>query len=152
MWQKRPCVRSIKKWALCKDNQYRKRQGNCPVFFDKCIMQNYIGAELSFSGAKTYQKCVILSGVANGNEVEESSVYRIVATGKILRLRRIAATLRMTLRGSVCYIKKYSAMVSIAVFLSSSESPAISRRSKITIKSPVSKSLGSSCLRKFPGL
>ena len=48
------------------------------VDIDKC-------AKLSFSDIETYQKCVILSGVATGNAVEESSAYQLFATGKILR-------------------------------------------------------------------
>ena len=34
-------------------------------------------AKLSFSGAVAYHYCVILSEVAKGNEVEESSAYPI---------------------------------------------------------------------------
>ena len=50
------------------------------------------------------------------------------------------------------HIIKYSAMVSSALFRSSSQSPAISNSSRITIRSPVSKSLGSSCRRKPPSV
>lgn len=44
--------------------------------------------------------------------------------------------------------KQYSAKVSRAVFLSSGLSPAISKSSSTTIKSPVSKSFGIRCRRK----
>ena len=50
----------------------------------------------------------------------------------------------------VFYRKQYKAKVSRAVFLSSGLSPAINKRSNTTIKSPVSKSFGSSCRRKPP--
>ena len=48
------------------------------------------------------------------------------------------------------YIKKYNAMVKIALFRSSSQSPAIKSSSSTTIKSPVSKSAGSNCRRNPP--
>ena len=51
--------------------------------------------KLSFSGAIACHYCVILSEVAEGNEVEESSAYRLFAAGKILRLRIFDAPLRM---------------------------------------------------------
>ena len=52
---------------------------------DTCGANRCYTAKLSFSGAVTYQLCVILSVVAAGNEVEESSSYQLFATGKILR-------------------------------------------------------------------
>ena len=51
---------------------------------------------------------------------------------------------------SLFYIIKYSAMVKMALFLSSSQSPAIKSSSNATIRSPVSKSFGRSCRRKPP--
>ncbi len=48
----------------------------------------------------------------------------------------------------IFYINKYSTRVSKAWLLSSSQSPARSRSSKITIKSPVSMSLGRILRRK----
>ncbi len=50
------------------------------------------------------------------------------------------------------YIIKYSARVKSALFRSSSQSPAINKSSSTTIRSPVSKSLGSSCFRNPPTL
>ena len=44
---------------------------------------------------------------------------------------------------------KYSAMVSSALFRSSSQSPAISKRSKSISRSAVSTPLGSSCRKKL---
>ena len=48
----------------------------------------------------------------------------------------------------IYYIKKYSARVSSTLFLSSSQSPAIKRSRRITIKSPVSKFFGSKFWKK----
>lgn len=59
---------------------------------------------------------------------------------------------RGPLNTNSAHIRKYSASVSSALFLSSSQSPAISSRSSTMIRSPVSNSFGSSCRRKPPTL
>ena len=63
--------------------QIQTDQGNLlprPVFVSLVV-------KLSFSGAKTFHCCVILSGAVEDSAVEESSAYPIAATRKILRLR-----------------------------------------------------------------
>lgn len=56
--------------------------------------------------------------------------------------------IKVSLTNHCDHIKKYNAKVKSAVFLSSLQSPAISKRSKTIIRSPVSNSFGRSLRRK----